>query len=108
MDVYCGVVIGTLQGFAAQRNLSHMPLEPLLDHIKNKLGMKVIIDKAGDYRVDIPAQNPDEIQYKRGSKEVVEKIKTHNFGSDAEAKRKANDVWEAKQAKLQLAGCFGN
>ena len=95
----------TLQGFAEQRGISHLPLEDLIKHVENKLGMKVIIDKAGHYRVDIPAQNSDEIQYKRSSKESVERVKHHNFGSDAEAKMKAACIWESKKDKLALS-CF--
>ena len=68
--------------------------------------MKVIIDKAGHYRVDVPAQNGDEIQYKRGSKEVAERVKSRVYQADAASKALADEHFENKKSKLALScGC---
>ena len=50
-----------------------MDLKTLLNHVQHTLHMRVVIDKEGNYRVDIPDQNPDELQYKFSSKDTVEK-----------------------------------
>ena len=96
-------MVGTVQGFAAQRGLEAMPTVQLIEHIQDKLGFTVIVDKTGNYRVDMPYQNSDEIEYKRGSKDSVERNKEHEFGTCALEKARADEKFASKKGKLALA-----
>ena len=95
---------GLQQSFFRQRGLLHLSEEQHIDHIENQLGMIAVQDKRGQWRVEIPDQNDDEIKVKRGTREYCERTKNHNY--KPQDKDLADQHFESKQDKLRLRGGY--
>ena len=95
---------GLPQGFAKQSGLQHLDEEAQIKHIEEQLGMVVVQDKRGMWRVEIPDQNDDEIKVKRSVREVAERAKDQKYmPPDRDL---ADQHFESKQDKLRLRGGY--